>query len=76
MSTVAKPSYRKRTGYQAGLLGVFTMLAAAFLVMGNIATRDAIEQRRAEEHRGDERRQDDRQNDCGPAGHLWPPGSF
>ena len=49
MSTVAEPSYRKRTGYQAGLLGGFAMVAAAFLVMGNIATRDAIEERRAED---------------------------
>ena len=49
MSKVAEPGYRKRAGYQAGLLGGFTMMAAAFLVMGNIATRDAIEQRRAED---------------------------
>lgn len=49
MSAVAEPSYRKRTSYQAGLLGGFAMIAAALLVMGNIATRDAIEQRRAED---------------------------
>ena len=49
MNAVAEPSYRKRTGYQAGLLGGFAMIAAALLVMGNIATRDAIEQRRAED---------------------------
>jgi electron transport complex protein RnfG len=49
MSTAAEPGYRKRVGYQAGLLGGFTMIAAAFLVMGDIATRDAIEQRRAED---------------------------
>lgn len=49
MSNVATPGYRKRTGYQAGLLGGFTMIAAAFLVIGDIATRDAIEQRRAED---------------------------
>ncbi|MGB5732855.1 MAG: electron transport complex subunit RsxG [Thiohalocapsa sp.] len=49
MSTVAEPSYRKRVGYQAGLLGSFAMIAAACLVMGNIATRGAIEQRRAED---------------------------
>jgi electron transport complex protein RnfG len=49
MSTVAEPSYRKRVGYQAGLLGGFAMLAATLLVMGNLATRDAIEQRRAED---------------------------
>ena len=51
MSTAAETgtSYRKRAGYQAGLLGGFAMVAAAFLVIGNIATRDAIEQRRAED---------------------------
>lgn len=49
MSTIVEPGYRKRVGYQAGLLGGFTMIAAALLVMGNIATRDAIEQRRAED---------------------------
>jgi electron transport complex protein RnfG len=49
MSAAAEPSYRKRAGYQAGLLGGFAMIAAALLVMGNIATRDAIEQRRAED---------------------------
>ena len=43
------PAYRQRVGYQAGLLGGFTLMAAAFLVMGNIATRDAIEQRRMED---------------------------
>jgi electron transport complex protein RnfG len=31
------------------MLGGFAMAAAAFLVIGNIATRDAIEQRRAED---------------------------
>jgi electron transport complex protein RnfG len=45
----AQPVYRERVGYQAGLLGGFSMVAAALLVMGNIATRDAIEQRRAED---------------------------
>lgn len=49
MSTIAEPSYRKRVSYQAAILGGFTMVAAAFLVAGNIATRDAIEQRRAED---------------------------
>ena len=49
MSEVAEAGYRKRAGYQAALLGGFTMMAAAFLVLGNIATRDAIEQRRAED---------------------------
>ena len=49
MSTVAEPSYRRRIGYQSGLLGGFSMMAAAFLVLGNLATRDAIESRRAED---------------------------
>ncbi len=49
MSTVAEPGYRRRVGYQAGLLGGMTMMAAGFLVVGNIATRDAIEQRRSED---------------------------
>jgi len=49
MSAASEPAFRTRTAYHAGLLGGFSMLAAAFLVMGNIATRDAIEQRRAED---------------------------
>jgi electron transport complex protein RnfG len=49
MSTCANPSYRERVGYQAGLLGGFALVAAALLVMGDIATRDAIAQRQAED---------------------------
>jgi electron transport complex protein RnfG len=49
MSNVANPAYRERVGYQAGLLGGFALVAAALLVMGDMATRDAIEQRRAED---------------------------
>ncbi len=49
MSTVAGPIDRDRVGYQAVLLGGFAMIAAAMLVMGDIATRAAIEQRRAED---------------------------
>jgi electron transport complex protein RnfG len=49
MTTVAQPSYRKRIGYQAGLLGGFTLIAAALLVMGDIATRDTIALRKAED---------------------------
>lgn len=49
MSTDAEPSLRKRPSYQAGVLGAFSLAAAALLVMGNLATRDAIEQRRAED---------------------------
>ncbi|MBK1643189.1 electron transporter RnfG [Thiocapsa imhoffii] len=49
MSTVTVPSYRKRIGYQAGLLGGFTLIAAALLVIGDIATRDTIALREAED---------------------------
>jgi electron transport complex protein RnfG len=49
MSTVAEPTYRKRVGYQAGLLGGFTLIAAALLVMGDLATRDTIALRKAED---------------------------
>jgi electron transport complex protein RnfG len=49
MTTVANPTYRERVGYQAGLLGGFAMVAAALLVMGDIATHAAIEQRQAED---------------------------
>ncbi len=49
MSTVAEPSYRKRIGYQAGLLGGFTLIAAALLVMGDLSTRETIALRQAED---------------------------
>ncbi len=49
MTTVVEPSYRKRVGYQGGLLGMFATLAAALIVGGDIATHDAIEQRKAED---------------------------
>ena len=49
MNTVASPQYRQRVGYQAGLLGGFALVAAALLVMGDIATRDAIAEREAED---------------------------
>ncbi|MCF1182472.1 electron transport complex subunit RsxG [Marichromatium gracile] len=49
MNTLAEPSYRARVGYQAGLLGGFALLAAALLVMGDIATRDTIALREAED---------------------------
>ena len=48
MSTVAEPSYRKRIGYQAGLLGGFATLAAALLILGNNSTYEAIAERQAE----------------------------
>ena len=49
MNTVAHPTYRQRIGYQAGLLGGFALVAAAMLVMGDIATRETIAQREAED---------------------------
>mgnify|MGYP001820587286 FL=1 len=49
MTTVVEPSYRKRVGYQGGLLGMIATLAAALIVGGDIATHDAIEQRKAED---------------------------
>ncbi|NEV60599.1 electron transport complex subunit RsxG [Thiorhodococcus minor] len=49
MSHASVPSYRQRIGYQAGLLGGSTLLAAALLVMGDMATRDTIELRKAED---------------------------
>ncbi len=49
MGEVAVPSYRKRIGYQAALLGGFATLAAALLALGDISTRDAIAERHAED---------------------------
>ncbi len=49
MGAVREPSFRKRTGYHAGLLGGFAAMAAAFLIMGNIATRDSIAERQKED---------------------------
>jgi Na+-translocating ferredoxin:NAD+ oxidoreductase subunit G len=49
MSTVAEPTYRKRIGYQAGLLGGFTLIAAALLVLGDLSTRETIALRKAED---------------------------
>jgi electron transport complex protein RnfG len=51
MTAVLNPSYRQRIGYQAGLLGGFAMVAAALLTLGDIATREAIAERRAEDLR-------------------------
>jgi electron transport complex protein RnfG len=39
---VATPSYRKRLGYQSGLLGGMGLLASVVLVISDIETRDAI----------------------------------
>lgn len=49
MTAVAEPRYRRRVGYQAGLLGGFTLIAAALLVLGDLATRDTIALRKAED---------------------------
>jgi len=49
MSTVAEPTYRKRIGYQAGLLGGFSTLAAALLMLGYNSTHEPIAQREAED---------------------------
>lgn len=51
MTTSVVPAYRKRVGYQGGLLGGFATLAAALLVIGNVATHDTIELRKAEDLR-------------------------
>jgi len=47
MNTDSQPSHRKHPAYQAGVLGAFSLAAAALLAMGDLATRDAIEQARA-----------------------------
>ncbi|EGV27778.1 electron transport complex, RnfABCDGE type, G subunit [Thiorhodococcus drewsii AZ1] len=49
MNFAAKSFDRQSVGYQAGLLGGFTLLAAALLVIGDLATEGAIEQRHAED---------------------------
>ena len=49
MSTPREPTYRKRVGYQAMLLGGFSTLATALLVAGNLATREAILERQRED---------------------------
>jgi electron transport complex protein RnfG len=46
---VGNPSYRKRTAYQAALLGGMALFASAALVLGDLSTRDAIAERRAED---------------------------
>jgi electron transport complex protein RnfG len=44
-----EPAFKKRVGYHGTLLAAFSFLAATLLIMGNIGTRDAIEQRIAED---------------------------
>ncbi len=46
---VLEPSYRKRTAYQAMLLGGMATLASAALVLGDVETRDDIALRQAED---------------------------
>lgn len=46
---VANPSYRKRIGYQAMLLGGMATLASSLLVLGDMETRGDIAQRQAED---------------------------
>ncbi len=46
---VLEPSYRKRTAYQAMLLGGIATLASAVLVLGDMETRDTIALRHAED---------------------------
>ena len=48
---VVEPTYRKRVGYQAGLLGGFATLAAALLAIGDVSTHATIAQRQAEDVR-------------------------
>lgn len=49
MGTPTEPQYRKRVGYQAMLLGGFSTLATVLLVVGNMATKDAIAERQKED---------------------------
>ena len=49
MKAVADPSYRKRIGYQAGLLGGFSTLAATLLVAGNMITKAPIEEQQRQD---------------------------
>lgn len=46
---VLEPSYRKRTAYQAMLLGGMATLASTVLVIGDLETRDTIALRQAED---------------------------
>jgi len=48
-STATEPGYRKGIGYQAILLGGFSALAAALLILGNSLTHEAIAERQAED---------------------------
>jgi electron transport complex protein RnfG len=49
MSAAHEPGYRRRIGYQAALLGIFSTLAAALLILGHATTHEAIAARQAED---------------------------
>jgi electron transport complex protein RnfG len=49
MGHVKNPTYRERIGYQAGLLGGFATLAAAMLMIGDLATREVIAERQQDD---------------------------
>ena len=46
-----EPAYRRRVGYQAGLLGGFATMAAVLLLLGDLVTRDTIQARQLEDLR-------------------------
>ena len=48
---VREPAYRKRIGYQAGLLGGFATMAAVLLLLGDLVTRDIIQARQLDDLR-------------------------
>ena len=48
---VLEPSYRKRIGYQAMLLGGMATLVSAILVLGDLRTRDVIAEAHAQDLR-------------------------
>jgi electron transport complex protein RnfG len=48
-TTVNEPSYRRRVGYQAGLVGGMALLASALLIAANTDTKDKIAQRLSED---------------------------
>lgn len=42
MNETAKPDFRKRVGYQGGVVGGIALLASAFLILGHEQTKGAI----------------------------------
>ena len=51
MTTPARPALRDRVSHQAVLLGGFSLVATLLLVLGNLATGDAIAERQREDLR-------------------------